>query len=277
METSDYKVELDHDSIDMILWRVRKENLTPSEVIRQAIHGRAPEAPLNYYLVQRGDWLAKISTKLYGHTGYWEHIAEINGIDKPYRLHAGEKILVPAHPATRAILPWMFSDDVPRFYYGYGKLYPRTSKWAGIPHPGVDYSFGLGSLVLCPTDGQVIMTQEDPGGYGKYVIVRAHHGRSGALIHFLFGHLDEILVEPGMIARQGSVLGLEGATGAAGKTPHVHFEVKKSLQFALYPHLRRDPKLLDTLFINPHLLKDMFFGPLSTSVIGNIGNKTVLF
>jgi hypothetical protein len=90
--------------------------------------------------------------------------------------------------------------------------------WA---HPtGIDIAATLGEAVRAVRSGVV----KEAGGdtcclYGYYVIVEHDGGWTS-----LYGHVSEILVEPGDRVEQGDVLGLAGDTGKATGV-HLHFEL----------------------------------------------------
>lgn len=51
------------------------------------------------YKVRRGDNLPRVSQKFYGTTKYWKAIAEWNGVEAPYGLRAGQKLVLRESPA----------------------------------------------------------------------------------------------------------------------------------------------------------------------------------
>jgi nucleoid-associated protein YgaU len=48
------------------------------------------------HLVLEGDTLASIATAEYGDPNAWRSIADANGIDDPFRVRAGRRLLVPS-------------------------------------------------------------------------------------------------------------------------------------------------------------------------------------
>lgn len=96
----------------------------------------------------------------------------------------------------------------------------RTSPFTGLRelHRGLDIAGRAGTPILAPADGRV-RTAQNHRGLGKMVIVRHGYG-----VESLYGHLSEILVEPGQRIKRGERLGLMGSTGRS-TGPHLHYQV----------------------------------------------------
>ena len=62
------------------------------------------------------------------------------------------------------------------------------------------------------------------GGYGREVQI-AHGGG----IVSLYGHMSEIVAQPGSFVRAGQLIGYVGSSGLS-TGPHLHFEVRQSGQ-----------------------------------------------
>jgi murein DD-endopeptidase MepM/ murein hydrolase activator NlpD len=90
-------------------------------------------------------------------------------------------------------------------------------------HAGLDIGAGWGSPIVAAGDGQVVSAGW-AGGYGREVKIA--HG--GGLVS-LYGHMSQIVAEPGSFVRQGQVIGYVGSSGLS-TGPHVHFEVRQSGQ-----------------------------------------------
>jgi murein DD-endopeptidase MepM/ murein hydrolase activator NlpD len=86
-------------------------------------------------------------------------------------------------------------------------------------HAGIDIGAGWGSPIVAAADGQVAAAGW-AGGYGREVQI-AHGGG----IVSLYGHMSEIVAQPGSFVRQGQVIGYVGSSGLS-TGPHVHFEVR---------------------------------------------------
>jgi murein DD-endopeptidase MepM/ murein hydrolase activator NlpD len=86
-------------------------------------------------------------------------------------------------------------------------------------HAGVDIGASWGSPIVAAGDGRVIAAGW-AGGYGREVRI-AH---SGGLVS-LYGHMSQIVAEPGSFVHQGQLIGYVGSSGLS-TGPHVHFEVR---------------------------------------------------
>ena len=90
-------------------------------------------------------------------------------------------------------------------------------------HAGVDIGAGWGSPIVAAGDGQVVGAGWG-GGYGREVQI-AHGGG----IVSLYGHMSEIVAQPGSFVRAGQLIGYVGSSGLS-TGPHLHFEVRQSGQ-----------------------------------------------
>jgi len=90
-------------------------------------------------------------------------------------------------------------------------------------HAGVDIGAGWGSPIVAAGDGQVTAAGW-AGGYGREVQIA--HG--GGLVS-LYGHMSEIVAQPGSFVRRGQLIGYVGSSGLS-TGPHLHFEVKQGGQ-----------------------------------------------
>ncbi len=88
-------------------------------------------------------------------------------------------------------------------------------------HAGVDIGAGWGSPIVAAADGQVIGAGWG-GGYGREVQI-AHGGG----IVSLYGHMSEIVAQPGSFVHAGQLIGYVGSSGLA-TAPHLHFEVRQN-------------------------------------------------
>ena len=86
-------------------------------------------------------------------------------------------------------------------------------------HAGLDIGAGWGTPIVAAGDGQVVSAGW-AGGYGREVRI-AH---AGGLVS-LYGHMSQIVAEPGAYVRQGQLIGYVGSSGLS-TGPHVHFEVR---------------------------------------------------
>ncbi|MEH2238764.1 M23 family metallopeptidase [Nostoc sp.] len=123
-------------------------------------------------------------------------------------------------------------------YSGTGMMYPLsipapiTSLFGWRIHPitgdrrfhaGTDLGAPMGTPVLAAAAGQV-ETANWVGGYGLTVILNHKSAEQT-----LYGHMSEILVQPGQWVQPGTVIGRVGSTGNS-TGPHLHFEVRHLTQ-----------------------------------------------
>lgn len=87
-------------------------------------------------------------------------------------------------------------------------------------HAGVDIGAAWGSPIVAAGDGQVVGAGW-AGGYGREVQI-AH----GAGILSIYGHMSEIVAQPGSFVRRGQLIGYVGSSGLS-TGPHLHFEVRQ--------------------------------------------------
>lgn len=86
-------------------------------------------------------------------------------------------------------------------------------------HKGLDISNRIGTPIIAPADGTVIMAAPD-GAYGNSVEI--NHG--GGIVT-KYAHMQRSIVKPGQWVRRGEVLGYIGVTGRT-TGPHLHYEVR---------------------------------------------------
>ena len=90
-------------------------------------------------------------------------------------------------------------------------------------HAGVDIGAGWGSPIVAAGDGRVIGAGWG-GGYGREVEI-AH----GSGVTSLYGHMSQIVAQPGSYVRAGQLIGYVGSSGLS-TGPHLHFEVRQGGQ-----------------------------------------------
>ncbi|KOP25531.1 peptidase M23 [Hapalosiphon sp. MRB220] len=87
-------------------------------------------------------------------------------------------------------------------------------------HSGMDIGAATGTPILAAYSGQVEVA-DWVGGYGQAVILNHNNA-----LQTLYGHMSQILVQPGQRVERGTVIGLVGSTGNS-TGPHLHFEVRQ--------------------------------------------------
>ncbi len=170
----------------------------------------------------------------------------------------------PAQPQVQA-RPFMYPMTRRETnYFRYKSVYP-SGAFQGKPHPGVDFHVELGAPVFAVGDGKVIYNRFDANGYGRYIVLE-HTLSSGQKIYSLYAHLQEGGISSstgggsptnfgiGQVVKQGTTLGLEGMTGLANNIPHLHFEIKKTLELGLYSRITLDN--IDQFFYDPYQFLD---------------------
>ena len=90
-------------------------------------------------------------------------------------------------------------------------------------HAGVDIGAGWGSPIVAAADGQVAAAGWG-GGYGREVQI-AHGGG----LTSIYGHMSEVVAQPGNYVHAGQLIGYVGSSGLS-TGPHLHFEVRQSGQ-----------------------------------------------
>ena len=78
------------------------------------------------------------------------------------------------------------------------------------PHYGIDIANKLGSPILAPSNGVVVLVEQDLYFSGATIIISHGRGLTSSLLH-----LKEILVEKGSFVKKGQLIGLMGDTGRA--------------------------------------------------------------
>jgi murein DD-endopeptidase MepM/ murein hydrolase activator NlpD len=88
-------------------------------------------------------------------------------------------------------------------------------------HAGLDIGASWGSPIVAAADGQVAAAGW-AGGYGREVQI-AH----GDGVTTLYGHMSEIVAQPGSYVHAGQLIGYVGSSGLS-TGPHLHFEVRQN-------------------------------------------------
>ena len=117
--------------------------------------------------------------------------------------------LLASTPSIRPVNGWITS--------GFGS---RISPFTGQNefHSGLDISNAPGTKIIAPANGRVSIAAEKLY-IGNLLVIDHAHGRVTQ-----YGHLKEILVNPGQEVKRGDVIGLVGNTGRS-TGPHLHYEV----------------------------------------------------
>ena len=78
------------------------------------------------------------------------------------------------------------------------------------PHYGIDIANKLGTPILSPSDGVIVLVEKNLYFSGGTIIISHGRGFTSSLLH-----LKDILVEEQSIIKKGEVIGLMGDTGRA--------------------------------------------------------------
>jgi murein DD-endopeptidase MepM/ murein hydrolase activator NlpD len=91
------------------------------------------------------------------------------------------------------------------------------SRW-GTLHAGIDLAAPMRTPEYAAMDG-VVLEAGPASGFGLAVYIQHDNGDVT-----VYGHMDEILVQPGQVVRAGDTIALLGNRGQS-TGPHLHFEV----------------------------------------------------
>jgi murein DD-endopeptidase MepM/ murein hydrolase activator NlpD len=187
-----------------------------------------------YYTVEAGDTADKLA-KTYQTS--LDKIVSFNGLEEPYTLVAGQKIMLP--DGRKKVVP---SNYYPMTVVGRAPKGAPTGSgrfawptqgiltqqyWSG--HLGIDIANRTGVPIRAADDGYVVMAGRDTWGYGNQVVI--DHG-NGYLSRY--AHLNAILVKAGDSVKKNQQIGTMGSTGRS-TGPHLHFEI-------IYQGVRRNPQ-----------------------------------
>ncbi len=114
-------------------------------------------------------------------------------------------------------------------------FYPYGSTGSGqyLLHHGVDIQNEMGTPALAVADGTAVVAGTDSetaygpetNFYGNLVVIQLDRPYGDQPVFALYGHLSEVLVEPGQPVQAGDVVGRVGMSGIA-MGPHTHLEVR---------------------------------------------------
>ncbi len=184
--------------------------------------------PVNgiYYTIAAGDTVAKLA-KTYQTTAEKIVSFPLNGLQEPYVLTAGQKLVLPDgrkkvvvtnyYPMTKVgSAPAGAPKGSGRFAWPTQGLLTQQF-WSG--HSGIDVANRTGVSILAADAGYVVMAGRDTYGYGNQVVI--DHG-NGYVTRY--AHLNTILVKAGQAVKKNQKIGTMGSTGRS-TGPHLHFEV----------------------------------------------------
>ncbi len=94
-------------------------------------------------------------------------------------------------------------------------------------HDGIDIGGRMGDPVYAASDGVIIYSAYNTGGYGNMVMIDHGMNEQGIKIVTLYGHGSELVKNVGDVVTKGDVIMKVGSTGNS-TGPHVHFEVREN-------------------------------------------------
>jgi murein DD-endopeptidase MepM/ murein hydrolase activator NlpD len=115
------------------------------------------------------------------------------------------------------------------YYYPYGTNARGNYFW----HHGIDIQVPHGAPILSIGDGIVIHAAPDdlkqlgpwPDFYGQAVVIEHDRRWAGLPVYTLYGHVSEVLVQPGQQVKAGDLIARVGQLGVA-LGPHLHLEIR---------------------------------------------------
>lgn len=97
--------------------------------------------------------------------------------------------------------------------FGYRKNFGRN-------HYGIDLKCYIGDTIYATFSGKIRVVDNEPRGYGKYIVIRHYNG-----FETIYGHLSKQLVKPNEYVNVGDPIGLGGNTGRSTGS-HLHLEIR---------------------------------------------------
>lgn len=184
-----------------------------------------------YHTIGRGETLWRIA-KTYGVD--LQTLAELNNIDDPARIQAGQSVFIPGATVTRPISadpkesppptaqkPMLYKNDF--IWPVDGKLATTFGVHNGLRYEGIDIAAPLGTPVKASKDGEVVY-EGCVKGYGK-VLILSHENR----FNTVYAYNHENLVRAGHKVKKGDIIAKVGASGRSSD-PRLHFQVRDTNQ-----------------------------------------------
>jgi murein DD-endopeptidase MepM/ murein hydrolase activator NlpD len=124
------------------------------------------------------------------------------------------------------------AQDTPTVHFRGSWLRPATGPVTGVygsqrilngkprrPHFGIDFAAPVGTPVVAPAGGQVVLAHKNMYYTGGTIMIDHGHGLTSAFLH-----LSALSVKPGQMIERGQRIGAIGATGRA-TGPHLDWRI----------------------------------------------------
>lgn len=155
-------------------------------------------------------------------------VEEIDEVNVEYNGMGGEKSsnignLSPTNVTLANVIytgSIMYPLENSRITSGFGlRKSPTTGEFEF--HNAIDIAAPMGDPIFAVANGKVVGSNFD-SSLGNYIVVEHANG-----FRTKYGHCSELLVEEGMVVREGEVIAKIGSTGDS-TGPHVHFAASKN-------------------------------------------------
>lgn len=101
-----------------------------------------------------------------------------------------------------------------------------SGEYRANSHTGMDFKMPKGALVSAVAGGRVNRIMRERGGLGNAVILEHALPVTRERVFSVYGHLDMILMEEGMVVKPGHSIGTVGDSGDA-KGSHLHLQIDR--------------------------------------------------
>lgn len=176
-----------------------------------------------YYTVSRGETLYFVAWRL---DIDYQQLADSNGLQSPYKIHAGQKLLIggsavtprPVAKATPSARPQPVAAPIRQW------LWPAQGHVEGqysLYNKGVNIVGKAGSPIIASAGGQVVYAGNGLKAYGNLLIIKNNDTYLSA-----YAYNKKLLVGEGDIVKQGQTIALMGSSGTQQQTM-LHFEIRK--------------------------------------------------
>jgi murein DD-endopeptidase MepM/ murein hydrolase activator NlpD len=170
------------------------------------------------HVVAKGDTLLGIAGR-YGVPS--AQIALANRLGDRDVVRIGQKLIIPAVLPERADVPTSPSRPYFRRPHDGAVLLGWRRRPDGGGHEGLDFAVAPGDMVRAAASGTVTFAGDEPGRFGKLVVMEHGNGWQTA-----YGHLARVTVSVGDALKSGERIGIGGQGGTA-KRPELHFEIRR--------------------------------------------------